>query len=88
MIKKITILLSILWTAISLYGQLPVGGWTLHSPFNGVSKIAETKGMTYYLSSGSLFSVDKKTQEVRALNNGNILPTRTAIWINCWTTDR
>lgn len=73
MIKKITILLSILWTAISLYGQLPVGGWTLHSPFNGVSKIAETKGMTYYLSSGSLFSVDKKTQEVRALNNGNIL---------------
>lgn len=73
MIKKISILLAIIWTAISLHGQLPVGGWTIHTPFNGVSKIAETRGMTYYLSSGSLFSVDKQTQEVRALNNGNIL---------------
>ncbi len=35
--------------------------------------IAETKNMTYYLSTGSLFSVDKQTNEVRALNISNDL---------------
>lgn len=53
--------------------QLPVGGWTIHPPFGGVSKIAETKNKTYYLSAGSLFSVDKATLELRSLNISNDL---------------
>lgn len=73
MIKKLAILFAVLSTALGLSAQLPVGGWTIHTPFNGVSEIAETKGMTYFLSAGSLFSVDKSTQEVRALNIGNVL---------------
>lgn len=73
MIKKLAIILTVAFIAFGINAQLPIGGWTVHSPFGGVSEIVETKGMTYYLSSGSLFSVDKSTGELRALNIGNIL---------------
>lgn len=73
MIKKIAILLTIVFSALGLQAQLPVGGWTIHSPFGGVSSIAETKSTVYYLSAGSLFSVDKATNEVRSLNSSNDL---------------
>lgn len=73
MIKKITIILTLALIGIGVNAQLPVGGWTIHSPFGGVSTIAETKNMVYYLSVGSLFSVDKRTNEVRSLNISNDL---------------
>lgn len=73
MIKKIAIIFALALVAFGINAQLPVGGWTVHSPFGGVSLIAETKGMTYYLSAGSLFSIDKATGEVRSLNISNSL---------------
>lgn len=73
MIKKIALIFAVALISLSVNAQLPVGGWTIHSPFGGVSTIAETKGMAYYLSVGSLFSVDKKTHEVRSLNISNDL---------------
>jgi hypothetical protein len=68
MIKKIAIIFALAFLALGVSAQLPVGGWTIHTPFGGVSSIVETKGMTYYLSVGSLFSYNKSTQEVRSLN--------------------
>lgn len=73
MIKKIAIIFTLAFIALGVNAQLPVGGWTIHSPFGGVSSIAETKNKTYYLSVGSLFSVDKNTLEVRSLNISNEL---------------
>ncbi|MDE6360600.1 MAG: hypothetical protein K2L39_05180 [Muribaculaceae bacterium] len=73
MTKKIAIIFLLALIGIGVNAQLPVGGWTIHSPFGGVSTIAETKNMTYYLSMGSLFSVDKRTNEVRSLNISNDL---------------
>ncbi len=73
MIKKIALIFALTFVCIAVNAQLPVGGWTIHSPFGGVSSIAETKSMTFYLSVGSLFSVDKKTNEVRSLNITNDL---------------
>jgi len=73
MIKKIAVIFTLALISFGVNAQLPVGGWAIHSPFGGVSSIAETKNMTYYLSAGSLFSVDKKTNEVRSLNISNDL---------------
>lgn len=73
MTKKIALIFLLALIGIGVNAQLPVGGWTIHSPFGGVSTIAETKNMTYYLSVGSLFSVDKRTNEVRSLNISNDL---------------
>lgn len=73
MIKKIALIFSLTFISIALNAQLPVGGWTIHSPFGGISAIAETKSKTFYLSVGSLFSVDKQTNEVRSLNISNDL---------------
>lgn len=73
MIKKIAILFSLALIAMGVNAQLPVGGWTFHPPFNGVSFVTETKGMVFYLSGSSLFSVDKKTLETRSLNISNDL---------------
>jgi hypothetical protein len=73
MIKKIAIFFAFALLAIGVNAQLPVGGWAIHSPFNGVSTITEIGNNLYYLSSGSLFSYDKDTQEVRALNIANDL---------------
>lgn len=71
--KKIAIIFALAMACIGMKAQLPVGGWTIHSPFGGVSTIAETKNIAYYLSAGSLFSVDKATNEVRSLNISNDL---------------
>lgn len=73
MTKKLATIFLLALICLGVKAQLPVGGWTIHSPFGGVSTIAETKNMTYYLSTGSLFSVDKQTNEVRALNISNDL---------------
>lgn len=73
MIKKISLIFTIALITISLHAQLPVGGWTIHPSFGGVSSIVETKNKIYYLSEGSLFSIDKQTSEVRALNISNDL---------------
>lgn len=73
MIKKIALIFAIALISVAAKAQVPVGGWTIHSPFGGVSTIAETKNMIYYLSVGSLFSVDKNTLEVRSLNISNDL---------------
>lgn len=73
MTKKLATIFLFALICLGVKAQLPVGGWTIHSPFGGVSTIAETKNMTYYLSTGSLFSVDKQTNEVRSLNISNDL---------------
>lgn len=73
MIKKLSILFCLLISAIGLNAQLPVGAWTIHSAFNGITDIAETTTTVYYLSAGALFSVDKATGETRSLNSANDL---------------
>lgn len=72
MIKKVIIALAMLvpWMA---QGQLAVGEWTLHSPFQGIDAIVETEEYVYYTSQGSLCSVDKQTYEVQPLNVANRL---------------
>lgn len=72
MIKKVIIALMMLvpWLA---QGQLAVGEWTLHSPFQGIDALVETGEYVYYTSKGSLCSVDKQTYEVQPLNVANRL---------------
>lgn len=43
MTKKIALIFLFALIGIGVNAQLPVGGWTIHSPFGGVSTIAETK---------------------------------------------
>lgn len=73
MLKKLSILFSLALVALGINAQLPVGTWTMHPTFNGITTLAETQGMVYYLSGTSLYSVDKKTGEQRALNIANDL---------------
>ncbi len=57
----------------AVQGQVAVGGWTLYTPFSGVSDMVETGEYVYYLSAGSLYRIDKETTEVSALNVSNSL---------------
>lgn len=58
---------------VAVQAQVAVGGWTLYSAFNTVEKIIETDTYAYYMSSGSLYRVDKDTYEVNTLNVANKL---------------
>ncbi|MDE6282678.1 MAG: hypothetical protein K2L97_01665 [Muribaculaceae bacterium] len=73
MIKKIAIIFTLALISIGVNAQLPVGSWAIHSPFGGITSIAETKSKVFYLTGGSLFSADKNTHEVRSLNIANDL---------------
>jgi putative immunoreactive antigen PG93 len=73
MIKKIAILLSLILCAAGAKAQLATGSWTLHTPFSGVTTLAETSDMVFIQSGSSLLSVDKATSEVRTLNISNDL---------------
>ena len=72
MIKKLLIMLLTL-LPVAVQAQVAVGGWTLYSAFNTVEKIIETDTYAYYMSSGSLYRVDKDTYEVNTLNVANKL---------------
>lgn len=73
MLKKLSILFSIALIALGVNAQLPVGGWTFHPTFTGITSVAETQSMVFYLSGSSLYSIDKKTRETRSLNSANDL---------------
>ncbi len=72
MIKKLFAMLLALIPAV-MPAQVAVGGWTLFSAFNTVERIVETDTYAYYMSSGSLYRVDKDTYEVNTLNVANKL---------------
>lgn len=71
--KKLIPLVMAVLMPLAVSAQLAVGGWTLHSAFNGVERIVETDTYAYCMSEGSLYSVDKDTYEVKSLNIGNYL---------------
>ena len=58
-IKSIVLIMLAAMMPLALPAQLAVGGWTIHSAFNGVEKIVETDTYAYCMSGGSLFRVDK-----------------------------
>lgn len=72
MIKKLLICLFALVPVLAS-AALAVGSWNLYAPFSSIDKMVETKGMVYYLSSGSLYSIDKETDEVATLNSSTKL---------------
>lgn len=74
MLKKIMIFLCVLaLMPVNMDAQLAVGGWTLHTPYRNVDRMAETEVYLYYMSQGALFRVDKETSEVQSLNISTML---------------
>lgn len=72
MIKKIVILLVALLPFV-VDAQVTVGGWRHYTPFTGVEDIQETSTYVYYLSSGTVYRVDKQTLEVTSLNSAGLV---------------
>ncbi|MBQ9296670.1 MAG: hypothetical protein IJ204_05690 [Paludibacteraceae bacterium] len=62
--RRIVIYIGLVF-AMTLYGQR----WTSHFAYNNVLQIAVSPERVYAVSDGSLFSVDKKTEEIRVYNN-------------------
>ena len=58
----------------AIYGLLAVciglhaGKWTTHFAYNNVTQIAASPDRVYALSDGSLFSVDKQTEQITIYN--------------------
>ena len=52
------------WTFITAQA----GGWTTHFAYNNVTQIAMASDKVFAISDGSLFSVDKQTEQVRIYN--------------------
>ena len=63
---KILIILSFL--SVSLFAQLPMGGWQMHSAYGYVSNVETGNSKVYALSYGSLMSVDKEDGTIEYYN--------------------
>lgn len=67
--------------ALTANAQLEMGGWQTHFSYNGVSQVVQTPEKIYAVSSGNLFSVDKKYNSLQehskltGLSDGDILMT-------------
>ncbi len=60
-------LLTILMSAglgLTVWAQLPMQGWRLHTAYNNVTRVEDAGEKIFALSEGSLFSVDKETHEI------------------------
>ena len=68
--KRIALLLTVLAATFCAVAQHGVGSWQFHSSFlgNDVKAVAEGNRWVYYLTGGSLFRLDKDTQENEALS--------------------
>lgn len=64
--------------ALTANAEIEMGGWQTHFSYNGVSQIVQTPQKVYAVSSGNLFSVDKKYNSLEihskltGLSDGNI----------------
>ena len=54
--------------ALGLCLSLHAGKWTTHFAYNNVTQIAASPDRVYALSDGSLFSVDKQTEQITVYN--------------------
>lgn len=77
--KKILLVLSVVAMALSASAQHAVGDWRIHTSFVGdqVKSIAESRQWVYYLSSSSLFRLDKETGENEAMTRAGDLSDQT-----------
>lgn len=75
--KNITSLF-LCWFSITLFAQVPMGGWRTHFAYNSVSQIAQSENKIFAVSDGALFSVDKSDEtmefysKVSGLNGAGI----------------
>ena len=60
-----------IFLALSFVLLLPVhaGKWTTHFAYNNVTQIAMTPDEVYAISDGSLYSVNKQTEQIRVYNS-------------------
>lgn len=77
--KMILLVLSVVAMALSASAQHAVGDWRIHTSFVGdqVKSIAESRQWVYYLSSSSLFRLDKETGENEAMTRAGDLSDQT-----------
>lgn len=72
--KKVLILFFILFTLLSVSGQQSVGQWKIYPVVGSdYEKIIDTDSKVYFLSSSSLYSFDKNTNETYFYNSSNKL---------------
>ena len=60
-----------IFLALSFVLLLPAhaGKWTTHFAYNNVTQIAMTSDEVYAISDGSLYSVNKQTEQIRVYNS-------------------
>ena len=58
MLKKLISLILVL-IPVAMSAQLAVGGWTLHTPYRNVDRMAETTVYVYYMSQGALSALTR-----------------------------
>lgn len=73
--KKIFLMLIVVWLSFTAAAQNAVGDWFVHTSFVGdsVTSIAEGNQWVYYLSGACLFRLDKSTGENEAMTIQNDL---------------
>lgn len=75
--RWLTILFSVL--TVSVFAQLPMGGWKMHYSYNAVKQVEQSARRVYALCEGSLYTVDKEDGEISfynkltGLNGANIV---------------
>lgn len=69
--KYLNLLLTLLFSCLSLVAQIPVGAWRTHFSYSNVKQVIETSDRVYGLSSGELYYYDKQDQSIGLLNKEN-----------------
>lgn len=69
--RYLNILLSLVFSCMSLIAQIPVGGWRTHFSYSNVKKVIDTPERVYGLSSGELYFYDKQDHSLGLLNKEN-----------------
>lgn len=77
MIKKFLILIVSLMSAVGVYAQSTVGSWEVYPNFREPEQVLETPSKVFILSSGSLFSFDKDSEELYHYGTHNVLSEAT-----------
>ena len=72
MIKRLLLILNVLIPLIT-FAQTTTGSWKVYSRYTNISKMEQTPDKVYFLSSNSLYSYDKNTQQTYSYSSLNKL---------------
>ncbi len=62
------IILMTIGCSLTMFAQLPMQGWQLHTAYNNVTRVEDAGEVIFALSEGALFSVDKEDETIEYYN--------------------